>query len=283
MSKAREFIEACGPFHQRHWGCCMSRAILRPPGVQFQQHFSSSFKLESVNSGFFSNLRLVFAFFPIFYVSNYPNHMIHLLFYKFILSWDYYKTKRCVETGLMRLQSKQFLMPPSLRSCEHLYNLVLHSSEVKVITFNWFAGRDVFRRHFLKSYDKERNLRKSIFIPGVSNSNQLEGNILAKNVPRAAVYKKMLLRASKYKKSPQNELNLIKLYTFVIFWGVRGPHQCTRLATCGPRAACLRTLIYTIWNILNLYFLATTKAVPNDFCFYIILINFVICFWKPWL
>ncbi len=38
------------------------------------------------------------------------------------------------------------------------------------------------------------------------------------NAKRTAVYyKKKLLRAAAYKKSPQNELNLIKIYNFVVF------------------------------------------------------------------
>jgi hypothetical protein len=36
-----------------------------------------------------------------------------------------------------------------------------------------------------------------------------------RNVPQ--VIRKKLLRAATYKKSPQNKLNLIKLYSFVIF------------------------------------------------------------------
>ncbi len=58
--------------------------------------------------------------------------------------------------------------------------------------------------------------------------------------------RKKLLRAAIYKKSQQNKLNLIKLYTLGIFWGVRGPHKCIWRATCGPQAACLRPLIWYI-------------------------------------
>jgi hypothetical protein len=40
------------------------------------------------------------------------------------------------------------------------------------------------------------------------------------------------LRAAKYKKSPKNELNLIKKYNLVSFWDVGGPHIYIWRATC---------------------------------------------------
>jgi hypothetical protein len=43
---------------------------------------------------------------------------------------------------------------------------------------------------------------------------------------RAVVYYKKLFRAAIYKNCPQNRLNLIKIYNFMAFWDVRGPHKC---------------------------------------------------------
>ncbi len=53
---------------------------------------------------------------------------------------------------------------------------------------------------------------------GFSNSDWLEGHILEKKMLHGPqLVRKKLLQAAKYKKSPQNKLNLIKLYTLVIF------------------------------------------------------------------
>jgi hypothetical protein len=54
------------------------------------------------------------------------------------------------------------------------------------------------------------------------------------------VNRKKLLRAAISKTSPQNKQakfhqNFNRIYNFVIFWDVRGPHNCIWLATCGPR------------------------------------------------
>ncbi len=64
-------------------------------------------------------------------------------------------------------------------------------------------------------YYNKMNLSYFYFclISGVSSSNSSEGQ----STSRAAVSGKKLLRAANYKKSPQNKLNLMKLYTFVIF------------------------------------------------------------------
>jgi hypothetical protein len=83
--------------------------------------------------------------------------------------------------------------------------------------------------------------------------------------------RKKLLRAAIYIKSHKNKLNLIKLYTLVIF--LRGPHKCIWRATCGPRASCLRPLTYRITssfkhskNILSCRQLAILESIlPNIF------------------
>ncbi len=89
--------------------------------------------------------------------------------------------------------------------------------------------------YFCKMSVNMKHRRKGwLSTSGVSNSNWSEGHILEKKMLCGPQFiRKKLLQATKYKKSPQNKLNLIKLFTLVIFWGVRGPHQCIR----GPHAA----------------------------------------------
>ncbi len=69
---------------------------------------------------------------------------------------------------------------------------------------------------------------------GVSNSNWLVGHIPGKMLRAAVKWKKKLKRAA----SPKNKLNLVKIFNFVSFWDVRGPHKCIW------RSACLRPLNY---------------------------------------
>jgi hypothetical protein len=57
---------------------------------------------------------------------------------------------------------------------------------------------------------------------------------------------KMLLRATNTLKSFQIGLNLTKIYIFLSFWDVLGPHKLIWRATCGSRAMCLRPLYYGI-------------------------------------
>ncbi len=51
----------------------------------------------------------------------------------------------------------------------------------------------------------------------------------SKNAPRATVYWKKAFKATIYKRSPQNKLNLS------ILFNVLGPNKCIWRATCDPR------------------------------------------------
>jgi hypothetical protein len=77
---------------------------------------------------------------------------------------------------------------------------------------------------------------KLISKPGVSNSKFSEGHI-PKNkcfAGHSSIEKSFCgPQFAIYKKSPQNKLNFVKIYNFVIFWYIRGPRvwdPCSKLS-----------------------------------------------------
>ncbi len=101
------------------------------------------------------------------------------------------------------------------------------------------------------------------FRAGVSNSNLCKGHIPKIKWFACRSLSEKAITGLNLQEICQNKLNLIKIYNILSFWDAHGPHKCIRRATCGPRAACLRPLVWSLFSYIR------HKSISNGMSYWV--------------